>query len=262
MLKKERQYEYIDKRCENAILSVKNFGENKDHEELHKLRVEIKKLKACATFTSKLTGGHYKKKLRPITDIFKKAGEIRTARLNLATLKKYHIRATAFRRGQLAISENAAQQFNTSAERYTHVIKSTCDVVRNDCCDISNKKIREFYSKKIELLSLFFTEKFDEQKLHERRKIIKRLVYAESLLPDKLKGELAINIPYLDTLQDIIGKWHDALVIIDLLNNAGTGAQKTALLVRQKEGLLQAVKLLANHFEKNISIKKTLYTGP
>ena len=262
MLQKERQYEYIDKRCENAILSVKNFGENKDHEELHKLRVEIKKLKAFAAFTAKLADKHYKKKLRPVTDIFKKAGEIRTARLNLATLKKYRIRATAFRRGQLAISENVAQQFNTSSERYTQVIKSTCDELRNDCSDVSNKKIREFYSKKIELLALFFTEKFDEHKLHERRKIIKRLVYADSLLPDKLKGELAINIPYLDTLQDIIGKWHDVLVIIDLLNNAGTGAQKTALLVREKEGLLQAVKSLAHHFEKNISIKKTLYTGP
>ncbi|HYK47861.1 MAG TPA: CHAD domain-containing protein [Parafilimonas sp.] len=262
MLKKEQQYEYIDKRCENATLAVKNFGENKDHEELHKLRVEIKKLKACAAFTSKLAGEHYKKKLRPVSEIFKKAGEIRTARLNLATLKKYRIRATAFRQGQLAIGENVAQQFNTSSGRYTQVIKSTCDELRDDCGDISNKKIREFYSKKIELLSMFFTEKFDEGKLHERRKIIKRLVYVDSLLPDKLKAELAINIPYLDTLQDIIGKWHDALVIIDLLNKAGTGEQKTALLLREKEGLLQAVKLLANHFEKNISIKKTLYTGP
>ena len=262
MLKKERQYEYIDKRCENTVESVNNFCGNKDHEELHKLRVEIKKLKACAAFTAKLRGEHYKKKLRPVTEIFKKAGEIRTARLNMETLKKYRIRSTAFRKGQLAISENVTEQFIASSKRYAETIESTCAIIRDDCHDIRNKKIRQFYSEKIEFLSLFFREKFDEKHLHERRKIIKVLVYADNLLPEELKQELALNVSYLDTLQDMIGKWHDAIVIIDMLNNAQTNKERTGRLVQEKEGLLQAVKSLATHFEQNLSIKKTLYGGP
>ena len=262
MLKKERQYEYIDKRCENTVQSLNNFCENKNHEELHKLRVEIKKLKAYAAFTAKIKGEHYKKKLRPVTEIFKKAGEIRTARLNLETLKKYRIRSTAFRKGQLAISENVSEQFVASSQRYIDAIESTCAIIRDDCDDIRNKKILEFYSEKIEFLSLYFREKFDEQHLHARRKIIKMLVYADNLLPEELNQKLALNVSYLDTLQDIIGKWHDEIILVDLLNKAQTNKKKTELLVQQKEGLLQAVKSLATRFKQNLSIKKTLYAGP
>jgi CHAD domain-containing protein len=72
MLKKKKQHEYIDKRCEAMLNCVSKFRENKDHEELHKLRVETKKLKAYAVFTSKLTGKKFKRELAPVTGIFKK----------------------------------------------------------------------------------------------------------------------------------------------------------------------------------------------
>ena len=87
-------------------------------------------------------------------------------------------------------------------------------------------------------------------------------MYTENLLPGKLKEKMALNTSYLDALQDTAGKWHDAIIIIDLLNNIHVGKEKTDVLLQEKEGLLQAVKLLATHFEKNLSLKKTLYTGP
>jgi len=134
--------------------------------------------------------------------------------------------------------------------------------MQDECRDISNKKILKFYTAKIESLFLFFSQNFDEKNLHAKRKIIKMLMYAENLVPGKLKEEMALNTSYLDALQDTAGKWHDAIIIIDLLNNIQTSKEKTDRLSQEKEGLLQAVKLLATHFEKNLSLKKTIYTGP
>src|SRR5215218_8905532 len=99
MLKKNEQYEYISTRCDNILTCMIKFCGNSDAEELHKLRVEIKKLKAYAAFASKLTGKNLKKKLAPVTTVFRKAGEIRTANLNLEAIKQYGIRSPGFKKG-------------------------------------------------------------------------------------------------------------------------------------------------------------------
>ena len=263
MLEKEKQYEYIEKRCENLLTCVNDFSTNADHEEMHKLRVEIKKLRAYAGFVSRLRKKDVKRKLEPIKEIFRKAGEVRTAQLNLETIKKYKIRSTGFKKSQQAVGENVSKQFVASAQRYATIIEDVCQSLKSDCRKIRNKEIRRFFSEKIEALSLFFSQDFDEKKLHARRKIIKVLLYMENLLPEKLREELALNISYFDALQETAGKWHDALVTIDLLaHNPGTNKESLDLLIRDKDGLFQAVKLLATHFDKNLSIKKRLYTGP
>jgi CHAD domain-containing protein len=262
MLKKKKQYEYISKRCDNILNCVNNFCAHKDHEELHKLRVEIKKLKAYAAFTSKLTGQNLEKKLEPFTDIFRKAGEVRTAHLNLETIKKFGIRSPGFKKSQQAVIENVTAQFTSSSQRYIGNIEKACNSIQHECHDISEKKILKFYEKKIDSLSVFFNQNFDEKKLHSRRKIIKMLLYADNLLSPKLKRELALNTSYFDVLQDTAGKWHDVVVINDMLNSAQINNNKLDRLMKDKDGLLQAVKSLATHFDKNLSLKKTIYAGP
>jgi len=263
MLKKKKQYKYITKRCDNMVMCVNNFCANKDHEELHKLRVEIKKLKAYASFVSKLTDDKLKKTLEPLDEIFRMAGEIRTVHLNLESIQKYRVHAPGLKKEQKALGENVSEQLSVSSQRYIHNIKTACSSIRSLCEDIMNKKICRLYSKKIDSLSSFFGQHFDEKKLHSRRKIIKMLLYTENFLPKKIRRELALNTSYMDILQDVAGKWHDAIIAIELLESSPyAGKEKPERLLHDKDGLLQAVKLLATHFEKNISLKKTIYAGP
>ena len=263
MLKTKKQHEYIRTRCDNILACIVKFGKDRDAEELHKLRVETKKLKAYAAFASKLTGKNLKKKLDAVTKVFKKAGEIRAANLNLAAIKQYGIRSPGFKKGHQAIAENGSEQFITSSERYMENIKAACNSLQDECRDIGDKKIYKFYEKRISTLSSFFRENFDEKNLHSRRKIIKVLLYVRNLLSEKLRQELALNVSYLDALQDTAGKWHDAIVFIELLETAAaSNSKKPERLIQEKEGLLQAVKSLGAHFEKNLSLKKAMYTGP
>ena len=81
------------------------------------------------------------------------------------------------------------------------------------------------------------------------------------MLSKKLKSQLALNVSYLDTLQDICGEWHDMMLAIDLIKRNDQRKDSEMHLVKELEGLLHAVKTLGEYFDRNISVKKIMVVG-
>src|SRR5262245_40066697 len=92
MFKKEKQEEYFEKRSKGLQRHLHAFFKFMDPEEIHKVRVEVKKISALVNFLSDYSG---QKKIsdsfEPVKKMFKKAGQVRTAHVNLQLIKKYHL---------------------------------------------------------------------------------------------------------------------------------------------------------------------------
>ncbi len=234
---------------------ITDFVMKEDFEALHKLRVEIKKLRAFAAFAEKYTEGNFSKTLKPVIKIFKHAGRIRTTELNLQMIKKYKIGNADFINNEQAVCKENSNKFKDSLKFYINTIPKSFSKIQSKFHDIRNKRIFNFYKKQLDFLKYFFQQELDEKKLHECRKKIKLLLYIENLLPKKIKQKLKLNKTYLDKLQDAIGKWHDALLAAELLKTRNlTGEEKLKQLFNKKNKLLQAVKLLAKNFEEKVTM--------
>jgi len=233
------------------------FCLNKDPEELHKMRVEIKKLKAFTTFAKRLTKEDLAKHIEPVIKTFKLAGQVRTAQLNLQMIKKYRVKDTAFRKEQQTIFKTASAEFIASAEENNNKIYKSCNKLHHYCHEIGTKKILNFYKKEISSLSSFFKKDFDEAKLHGCRKKIKLLLYAESLLKKSTREKLRLNSTYLDELQNAIGEWHDTVILIDLFASRDlTDKETLKRLAKKREALLWKVRAQAEKFDGNITMEK------
>lgn len=257
MLKKKRQHEYIDKRCKNILLYINAFCTKKNPEALHKVRVEIKKLRAFVYFAEKLANEKFSKHVEPVIKIFKKAGKMRTANLYLEMIRKYRIHNADFRKEQQAVFKTVAEEFCASLEENKRSICECCEAIRDKCHDIDNKEILEFFKKRIKSLSSFFSKKPDEDKLHARRKKMKILLYIESFLQRSVREKLKLNRLYLDKLQNAIGEWHDTALLVELFENMNFAGKETLKqLTKKRETLLQAAVLQAKEFDKNIITAK------
>ena len=80
---------YLKKIRKNIIALLKKSPEKFEDEDYHKLRVEIKKLKAIAGFIEFSNKKFSKKKhLKPFIKVYKQAGKIRELQLEESFLKK------------------------------------------------------------------------------------------------------------------------------------------------------------------------------
>lgn len=74
---------------------------------------------------------------------------------------------------------------------------------------VPDNAVSDFFRTHLQLASRNLKRKLFISHLHESRKSLKVLIHLHELSPNCQTGELQLNWPYLDLLQDKIGKWHD-----------------------------------------------------
>lgn len=230
MLKQKKQEKYFNKHWESMFSRLYNYCVAHDPEELHKLRVEIKKLEALFILSeicvwSKKDKKKFSKYFQPIKKVFKSAGRIRTAYLNLKMVEKYENENSRFnsqfkdKQNDILLKQSDKFSRNMIAcaeimdRNYKHLIK----LFR----DIDNKCIIGSYQKQLKLLDKTFKNYKTSAELHKCRTKIKRLLYAYSILNKPSAKKINLNTKYFDDLQDNLGKWHDTNVAVELLSSAG-----------------------------------------
>src|SRR5579863_7520959 len=114
-MKKKEESKYLDKEWVAMETHLKNFLKTGDQEELHKFRVQIKKLRAMFILfgdTSNQPG--LLKEFKPVRKIFKYAGNIRDAHTNLQLSEVYGIKNEAFEAGQQKIITEGTAEFQSN----------------------------------------------------------------------------------------------------------------------------------------------------
>lgn len=191
------------------------FFKKEDQEDLHRFRVQVKKL--CAFLILSDSTGEHPNLLRcfkPVKKIFKDAGEIRNAFMNQELAKEYQTGDNAFISSQCQLQIDATGKFRSNKARHMEKIKDAHETIKEKIGSINDVHISLFYQNVLQQISgTLINLKFNED-LHNCRKQVKALMYNHKLVHSALA--IDFNVNYMHRVQTAIGYWHDNALAIEL----------------------------------------------
>jgi CHAD domain-containing protein len=240
MLTKKRQRRYLAEKGQRWLRELTVFDDSRDEEALHRLRVEIKKVRALVELTSANSGKPAARHFRGLKKVFKQAGAIRDASSHVRYLEQRNVLSPEQRDQQVRSIRAAAEVFAKHTGQYKKKAKKASRQLRMDIKSIHAGRIRRWYAREIVVTSMLLEGSGDV--LHAARKKIKTLLYVYKLLPGAIADRIRLNTEYLDRLQQAIGEWHDAMVAI------GEVPEKNEAMLREFRVKEEAVRKLAADF--------------
>jgi len=82
-MKKKEESKHLGKEWEEMSIHLNSFLETGDQEELHRFRVQVKKIRAMLSLIEDASGEHaFLKNFKPVKKVFKYAGNIRRCAYN------------------------------------------------------------------------------------------------------------------------------------------------------------------------------------
>jgi CHAD domain-containing protein len=213
-MKKREEKKYFDKEWAQMKSSLLAFFKKEDQEDLHRFRVQVKKLRAFLILSD--STGHQPNLalyFKPVKKIFKEAGEIRNAFINQELAKEHQTGNTAFISSQHQLQADATAKFKSMKVKHLKKIKDTHGTIKGEIRSISDVHIGLFYQNVLQQISGTLTNlKFNEE-LHDCRKQVKNLVYNHKLVHSALA--IGFNTDYMHQVQTVIGYWHDNALAIE-----------------------------------------------
>jgi CHAD domain-containing protein len=251
-MKKKEEIKHLDKEWKEMNIHLKGFLETGDQEELHRFRVQIKKLRAMLTLFDNTSKHHgLLKDFDPVKKIFKNAGTIRDAHTNLELSQQYDLKNEAFETGQQKIIEDGTTEFQSNGKKYIKNIKDTHKQLKKQLPHVDDDSIADYYKKQLEQIATNFAVSGFTEDMHTNRKLIKILLYNQKLAGKALNGSILFNTQYLDKLQETIGKWHDNIVAEQLFSSPELNdKQVVTKLKRKNAGIKRNITSLADDFLK------------
>ncbi len=260
MMKKKDETKYLDKEWVEINTRLEAFLETGDQEELHKFRVQIKKLRAMLLLfekTSKENG--LLKHFKPVRKIFKYAGNIREAHTNLELSARFGLKNELFESGQQKIIHEGTAEFRSKGREFLKDIKTAHQKIKKQIPKVDDSQIAAFYKKQLEQIAASLAISGFTEDMHANRKLIKILVYNYKLAGQALDGKIPFNLAYLDKLQEAIGKWHDNLVAEQLFSSPALNDQAIVTKIKRiNSGVKRSITLLVKNFLKKATIDNLL----
>jgi CHAD domain-containing protein len=206
----------------------------KEPECLHKLRVDIKKIKAMYSFSNAV----FKKKYRlgKLKDIFHKAGKIREIQIQLLQLE---LLLSPPRKIIKELKKKEASLILQFIKSLNQILKIINNFHKNSCLPdkLPNEKVIVNYFNKEKKSATKKLKNAERDELHKYRTKIKKLMYLYNFLPKKTQQEIQFNKVKIKNLQEQLGDWHDNYSTINYLSNLKlpTSASRQILHFKEKE---------------------------
>lgn len=251
MLKKKKQDEYFKKRWNSVLFHLQAFREYGDTEELHRVRVDIKRMKALLLLDEKqFEGKKFQHHFKRITELFKQAGKVRTAQVNLELMDHYQITNEKTEKEQTEILVRESEKLFSDLDRYLNFLKSKPTFFLNHFSKMENREIRHKVKRQLGQLNKTFHHHVPAEELHECRKLLKRLIYVHDILPTDLINELNLRTEYLKKLEELIGKWHDTIVAIELVGKNAKDKNLIHKIHSEGQKQLKAIHVETKNFKQ------------
>ncbi|MDR6945116.1 CHAD domain-containing protein [Mucilaginibacter pocheonensis] len=214
-MKKKEERKYFDKEWKEMKTSLESYLKREQQEDLHKFRVQVKKIRAFLILSD--SAGHHPdliKHFKPVRKIFKKAGEIRNAYMNQKLGKIHQIASDEFMHNQHQLQVTANEKFKLHHAEYLEDIKEAHKNIREKIKPVSDVHINLFYQHQLQQIADSLAQlKFNDQ-LHTNRKQVKILIYNHKIAHKVLNT--GFNENYLEQVQTAIGDWHDHVLAMEL----------------------------------------------
>lgn len=189
----------------------------RDPEDLHQMRLSLKRARALAWIHDK-AGGHrdLRKQLKPWIRLYRLSGEVRDLEVQLKLLHALDAPPGTIARWEEMLAR-ARDSFLHEARSGDGSLGKCTSAIRRHTCRLEATPARET----VRQLWTTATRDLDPAnslQWHDNRKRIKRLVYLDRQLPAMF--HLLPLVPYsiglrMDDLQDAIGKWHDVVIVLE-----------------------------------------------
>jgi CHAD domain-containing protein len=197
--------QFAEKRCKRLRALLKAFPAGKEKEELHQIRLEIKKIKALLRlvhFNDKEFRDH--KHFVPFRSIFRETGKIRDTVLRKELLDQYTKIHTPFFRSP----ERALNHFIKMVPTHLLAVRKQKKILLKEVAKIKSHTYTLYLDKKNKELTTLLEGGITQKDLHGLRKLIKEIIYLTSV-----KNKDKID-PFLLQSADLIGNWHDKKILI------------------------------------------------
>jgi len=198
--------QFTIKNIKRLLSLLKSFPSAKEKEELHRMRLEIKKIKALLRlihFNDK--GFREHKHFIPFRAIFREAGTIRDAGLRKELLEQYtQIHTPFFRSPSLAL-----RKFKKEIPAHIKAVRKQKKIILDEIRDIKSRTYSLYLYKRNKELITVLSAGITQKDLHGLRKLIKEIIYLTLIKKKKSKID-----PFLIESAELIGNWHDKKILI------------------------------------------------
>ena len=213
---------YYEERLRAVEAIVQKQDGNISEEAIHKLRVEIKKIKAVAQLVHFCTNDFQRKQLlKAYKKIFKAAGAIREVQLECKALEKLNMLDALSR-----YASHLKEHLENAMHHYLMLIDAplvqTLEATRGlivPCFDaVHEEDVNRFLKvKSSKIDALAGNGRLGKRQTHKLRKVLKVFYYIILLFHGKDE-----HFKNIDAFQELLGRWHDAIVLARYLQRATT----------------------------------------
>ncbi len=212
--------DYFGERHRNILTIIATPANEYRKEDFHRLRVEIKKLKALLELVNYCNADFQKKKFfKPFIKIFRQSGKIRELQIAASTLEKYDLaKIENYVTGVKEDIKKKQIDFQLLIQKKSKIkIKKTIKKMAPYLNELPTRKVNEFIEKeKIKINKIVLKNSLNPGNIHDLRKILKIDLYNKKSLHLVGKNELDIE----NGFQELLGKWHDSRTLNNLLEKS------------------------------------------
>lgn len=249
MPSKKKLKHFIKKRLKHLQLHLYSYCQGGDAGQLHKLRVEIKKIKSVVRFIDDCNNSNLAKQLKPLQVIFETAARIRNTHITSELCAQNGSKQFLARQQHLALN-----RFNQFAKQYETMRVQLEVLAARLPAELSavNRTRRNKWSKK-QLKKAESKLQSGPLQYHNARKIIKRLLHINTMQPIKP----TLNKNYLEQLERAIGNWHDLKITATVAKRSQALTPKLkAQLKKEETRLLKEIEKGRQSFSHQVTAKK------
>lgn len=229
---------YADSRFKGLRKWLEKYQHEARIETLHKLRVEIKKLKVVLLLVKAADKEfQMRKTFVPLRFVFRKAGAIRQGDVLYKLLLLYQLEEAKESRPERQ-SEKLIAGFQKQVPEFLNRIKSTKKELKGWLKKVNRKDFKRFREKADRDFKAFVYPALNTDQLHFARKLVKQIIYLNEMKGVKTKA-------FYKKAESILGNWHDKQVLIAHIHQS-----READLARMREECEADLNMLRKQVDK------------
>jgi CHAD domain-containing protein len=254
MLSKKRIIGYIEERFGRIRQFHTDFSIARQQADLHQFRVEIKKLRTVTRLLDHcLEGKQASTELQPLRALFKEAGDIRSIHIEIGILEKYSSGVSGLARQKQKSLDMLSERFIRKAGLHDEVFDKVETEIRDLVQDLEEDEVIEYIEKLLVKSAKNLQNPEEKEKIHKARSLMKIVLYTTVLVNRNIREELGIDTGYINSLQEVIGHWHDADIALEALGSHSSITKKILNSMEDEANeLSRQVFLMTRDFEERI----------
>jgi CHAD domain-containing protein len=222
---------YIVNRLRSVEQNLSNYKKDKNPENLHRLRVDIKKIKAIFSFAENAYKEKYDTpKLKPL---FQQAGKIREIEINIRLLP-------AFQSTPKRIIDQLKKKKKILIQQFIKNISSNIKLIKDYSKEVSlpaklphTKVIKKYFKKEEQKANKILSGTRED--IHTYRIKIKKLMHLYNALPERIQKKIKWDKEKISEQLKKLGNWHDTYSAITFFSHLHFPKKSTEFIIKLKE---------------------------